>query len=288
MSGRVKRMQVIINADDFGMCPVVNHGVLECYNAGGITSTTMIVNRQATSEEAAAIAQKCPGLGVGLHFNLTSGRPISCLCGATGLVDSDGNFFKSMELKRHWILGRLKREAIALELQAQFEMFLSLGLYPTHIDSHDHIHILPVINDVVSDFCIRQNLSMRTPRWNYHQKGNPLKTGFVKMVFKIIQKRNFAKWKGRIRTNYSFVSIQELNKSPDEVIMKDYLKLLHSVRKGPIELMVHPAAIDNENGAKILSRFSQIKKAELKIFSQPAFRKMLIDEGFKLTTFAEI
>lgn len=279
-------MQVIINADDFGMSPMVNRGVLECYSAGGITSTTMIVNRQAASEEAAVIAEKCPGLGVGLHFNLTAGRPVSCLCSATGLVDSDGNFFKGNELKKHWIRGRLKREAVALELHAQFEKFLSLGLYPTHIDSHDHVHILPLINDVLSDFCIRKNLPMRTPWRNNHPAESLLKSTVIKMVVKIILKRNHAHWKGRIRTNHAFLSIRDLHKSPDQVSMKDYLMLLHSIRKGPVEMMVHPAVI--ENGATPLSPFNQVKKAELKILSHPAFRKMLLSEGFRLTTFAEI
>lgn len=68
--------QVIINADDFGLSPAVNRGIIEAYRAGGITSTSMMVNMPGLADAVHA-ARSLPGLGVGLHFNLTYGRPLS-------------------------------------------------------------------------------------------------------------------------------------------------------------------------------------------------------------------
>lgn len=68
--------QVIINADDFGLSPAVNRGIIEAYRMGGITSTSMMVNMPGF-DEAVYLAKLLPGLGVGLHFNLTYGYPVS-------------------------------------------------------------------------------------------------------------------------------------------------------------------------------------------------------------------
>lgn len=67
--------QVIINADDFGLSPAINDGIIKAYQSGGITSTSMMVNMPGF-DHAVHAAQSLPDFGIGLHFNLTYGCPV--------------------------------------------------------------------------------------------------------------------------------------------------------------------------------------------------------------------
>ncbi|VDZ88607.1 protein YdjC [Lelliottia amnigena] len=67
---------LIVNADDFGLSKGQNYGIVEACRHGVVTSTTALVNGEAV-EHAAALAREWPGLGVGMHFVLTLGMPLS-------------------------------------------------------------------------------------------------------------------------------------------------------------------------------------------------------------------
>ena len=124
--------RLIVNADDFGLARSVSTGIIDAYQAGQLSSTTLMVNMPGT-EEAVDLAERHPGLGVGLHFNLTEGRPLT---DARSLVDADGEFLLRGELIRRAARGRLRPDEITRELTAQLDRFVSLGLSPTHLDSH--------------------------------------------------------------------------------------------------------------------------------------------------------
>ncbi len=65
---------IIINADDFGWCPERDRGILELFQKGCITSTTVLINGR-NAINALQEARKL-NLPVGLHLNLTEGKPI--------------------------------------------------------------------------------------------------------------------------------------------------------------------------------------------------------------------
>ena len=98
-----------------------------------------MVNTPGTVE-AVGLAEANQGLGVGLHFNLTEGRPLTDV---PSLVDAQGNFLLRGSLLRRSALGRIDPAEVAGELEAQLDRFSELGLNPTHLDSHEHVHMAP-------------------------------------------------------------------------------------------------------------------------------------------------
>ena len=82
---------LIINADDFGFSRGVNLGIIEAFQHGVLTSTTLMVNMQE-ADHAVELARQNPELGVGIHLTLTAGRPI--LGGLHTITDEEGNFRK--------------------------------------------------------------------------------------------------------------------------------------------------------------------------------------------------
>lgn len=126
-------MKLIINADDFGLTYGVTQGIYDAIRRGVVTSTTMMVNTWAT-EYAAELAREDPELAVGLHVNISLGRPLT---DCPSLLQN-GCFVKPAIRN---IDTRYDEIQLARELSAQYERFVDLvGREPTHIDSHLYTH----------------------------------------------------------------------------------------------------------------------------------------------------
>jgi predicted glycoside hydrolase/deacetylase ChbG (UPF0249 family) len=148
----VKRL--IVNADDFGLCSGVNSGILRAHKEGIVTSTTLMVNMGGAGQ-AYAIAKATPSLGVGIHINLTGGKPVSE--GVESLLGPDGSFLKLPALAEC-----ARRDHLEREIGAQIAAFQAAGLAPTHIDSHHHVHrLIPAVGDIVSRLAGELGLPVR-------------------------------------------------------------------------------------------------------------------------------
>src|SRR5207247_5222708 len=84
---------LIVNADEFGLTEHVNYGIVEAHQHGAVTSTTMLANMWAF-EHAAGLARAHPTLAVGVHLNLTHGRPVLPPARVPTLVDQEGHFYR--------------------------------------------------------------------------------------------------------------------------------------------------------------------------------------------------
>src|SRR5207248_8041444 len=71
--------RLVVNADDFGLSTGVNRGILEAHAAGVVSSVSVLVNTPGWTDALRRLRDlgPAPGLGVGLHLNLTMGRPVS-------------------------------------------------------------------------------------------------------------------------------------------------------------------------------------------------------------------
>jgi chitin disaccharide deacetylase len=115
---------LIVNADDFGLSRGINAGVIRAHEHGIVTSASLMV-RGGGAREAAAYARRTPGLSVGLHVDLGE------------WVFEDGRWRERYRLAAHDDGAGARAEA-----RAQLELFRGLvGREPTHIDSHQHVHI---------------------------------------------------------------------------------------------------------------------------------------------------
>lgn len=149
-----------MNADDFGLTDDVTRGILAAHKNGQVSSTTLMVNMPGT-DAAVASVKDCPDLGVGLHFNLTEGRPLTI---APSLVDETGQFFLRSELLRRCFRGAINPDDVTREFEAQFARMHNLSIVPTHVDSHQHVHMAPLIYRAISPVLKRQVDRLRLAR----------------------------------------------------------------------------------------------------------------------------
>jgi chitin disaccharide deacetylase len=117
---------LIVNADDFGQSNGINRGIAEAHENGVVTSTSLMV-RWPTAAAAAEYARAHPELSLGLHFDL----------GEWYLREGTWH-------ARYQVLPSEETDEVAAELRRQVRRFRELaGADPTHIDSHQHVHVAP-------------------------------------------------------------------------------------------------------------------------------------------------
>ncbi|MEN6564692.1 MAG: ChbG/HpnK family deacetylase [Veillonellales bacterium] len=171
--------QLIINADDFGLHEAVNRGIIAGYTQGCITSTSLIPGGQAF-EQAVSLAKQNPGLGVGVHLTLVADRPVTDPGQIPSLVDSEGRFIeKYPQFILCYLLGKVCDAEIRLELFAQVRKAAAAGIPITHLDSHQHLHVLPGILRIVIDLAKEFNIrAIRIPDESYFFLGGYPFTAF--------------------------------------------------------------------------------------------------------------
>ncbi|PAN93868.1 chitooligosaccharide deacetylase [Enterobacter cloacae] len=244
---------LIVNADDFGLSKGQNYGIVEACRRGVVTSTTALVNGEAI-EHAAQLSREVPDLGVGMHFVLTLGMPLSAMPGLT----RDGQLGKWI-----WEMAEdaLPLEEIARELDCQFNRFVDLfGREPTHIDSHHHVHMIPAIFPLVAEFAQRKGVAMRLDR---DVRGLPAYA---------------------VATTEGFSSAFYGDAIDEALFMK---VLDDSAARGErsLEVMAHPAFVDNTVRK---SAYCWPRLAELDVLTSPSLKYAIAERGYRLGTFGDL
>jgi chitin disaccharide deacetylase len=235
--------KLIINADDLGLTKAVSDAIFEIFENGSLTSATLMVNMPG-SAYAAEKSKKYSKLGIGLHANFTEGKP---LLPNQNLTDSEGDFIGRKDLFKRKLLFKITQVDIQKELSAQYDKLFSLGINPTHIDSHEHVHILPCIFPVFADFARSKNLPLRVtyPQILFRNGYKPNATKLSKqLALKLIVKTDLLTNKQFKRPD-SFNSVFDIH--PYEAPVPNDFKMLIQQAKGVVhELMVHPYILSAE------------------------------------------
>lgn len=164
---------LIVNADDFGLHPQINKGIIKGYREGFITSTSLMCSAPAY-DDAVALARQNPSLGVGIHLTLVGSVPsVLPKEKIASLVDADGLFPENyVVFAKKFYTGQVKMVQLEAELRAQIERALNSGLNITHVDSHQHTHVLPFVSGLVVKLCDEYKINkLRIPCEDYFFSG---------------------------------------------------------------------------------------------------------------------
>ena len=160
-------MKIIVNADDLGRNAETNRRIIELAESGHITSVSLIANAPAIGEAVGEL-WKCPQLSKGVHLNLTEFSPLTPpgKLGPLRECVNEQGLFRGEEFLRSIRITPALSEAIFVELVAQVDALMAMGIQLSHFDSHNHVHNIPglflVIKKLQRHFGIRK---VRTT-WN--------------------------------------------------------------------------------------------------------------------------
>ena len=271
-------MKLIVTADDFGYSRNVNKAIIKCFKEGIVTSTSLIVNTKYFDESVKLLRQN-KELDLGVHINLTEFKPLTK---PKKLASKNGYFIG----KKIWFNGYYKhadKKEINAEINAQILKAISSGLRITHINSHNHIHMLPNIFDITIN--LSKNYGIKHFRLPYEAA---LSEEQIEIYPEIRAKNALAKLQAKSKLAKN--GLKATDAFYGGLCMKNmnYGKLamiLNSIKYGTSELMVHPAFAD-KNG----DRFHRLKQreTEIKLLTNKKIKQLIEKQNIKLTNFSQI
>lgn len=277
--------KMIINADDFGLCEGVNKAVADAHSRGVLTSATLMANMPGT-DKAIAIVEKTPSLGVGVHLNLTEGKPISSDCKVEPLVDKDGKFKYSVyKLAAKSAVSKRLQSAIEIELAAQIEAIINKGLKPTHLDSHKHFHCFGPIYKIVC--LLAGRFGIGAIRWPWEPAtvcdGDWPKVGFGDRMRALLLRQmtlSCQKIDGRFIKNDIFFGAAHTGKIDD----KFWAEIGRTQFTGVAEVMTHPGYPEGLGNTRLVGQ----RETELKWLCEPMTKEILREAGIELIHYGQI
>ena len=141
--------KLIVTADDVGLDPGMTAGAIEAHRNGIVTACSIVANG-AAFDDAVARLRDVPTLAVGVHLALVEERALT-----TG-----------EPMPRDYVRFLLARKRDPEpELRAQLEKVLNSGLKITHVNGHQHLHMLPRIFAIVERLAVEYHIPyIRTVR----------------------------------------------------------------------------------------------------------------------------
>ncbi|MDD5085070.1 MAG: ChbG/HpnK family deacetylase [Candidatus Omnitrophica bacterium] len=254
------RRYLIVNADDFNLTEGVNRGIITSHKEGLVSSTTVFVNFPFNHLWVKTL-RAVKRLGVGLHLNVVIGNPVSPRDEAKALLNEKGEFrWRSGEIKRPFPLEEIHRE-----FDVQIKLFKkTFSRFPTHLDTHYHIHKEKEIFAIILDLSHKYRLPFRLSPFLSEEERQRLRRRGIILAHRLLGDTSFQSYWTRKK-------------------LEDTIKDLPA---GISELMVHPGYAD-----KPLAKVSSLTKQralELRLLCSERLLSLVKKNGIHITHYGNL
>jgi predicted glycoside hydrolase/deacetylase ChbG (UPF0249 family) len=242
-------------------------------------------------QDAVERAAATPGLDVGVHLTLVEERPILPPAQIPTLVH-DGRFWPSHgAVGLRWLQGRWRASEARAELAAQLERFAATGLVASHLDGHQHLHLLPgVLAWVVAQ---ARRLGIRFVRttlaepWTRDGVGR----GAVQMALRAVgwlAARGAGAADRRALVPFLTVGFLHAGGTLTTARLLDVLDRVRRRRPNAlVEVMLHPGRPDDET-RRLYGRWGYRWEHDLALLLDPTLPGELRRRGIGVTSFREL
>jgi predicted glycoside hydrolase/deacetylase ChbG (UPF0249 family) len=265
---------IIVHADDLGETHAVNAAAIKSLEAGSVNSASLMVPCPWFPEIADYAKSHSSG-DFGLHLTLTSERvyyrwgPVAPADKVSSLLDENGYFHHDWEHNQH-----IKAKEVEIELRAQIERALAMGVHPTHLDSHQYRLImngkelfdamLQVAHDYKLPIFVNRDWFADYP---YLQESLGTDDIVLDHTITIGPEVSPEKW------------------------ADFYISALKNLQPGVTEFVIHPGFDDEELRAATRERStwgSAWRQRDFDFFNSNQFRQILVQQNIKLITWREL
>lgn len=269
--------RLIVHADDFGLSEAVNTGIADACRRGILRSTSLIAPGLAF-DHAVALARQTPGLDLGIHLTLIEEQPLAAPETIPSLVNAQGRFLDhATSFTRRYLQGKVRLDEIRHELSLQIEKVLDTGLPISHLDSHQHTHMLPGMWHLVCSLAEKYRIgALRIPR--ERPRWYMLRSDRRKRILPLLALNTFchlARPK-RIPSTDHFAGFFF-----GGAVTRENLATLirHLPPSGTVELMCHPGHADP---ACRYTHWQYSWAEELQALTDPGIERLLGERGIQL------
>ena len=224
---------LIVNGDDFGRTPGINAGVARAHEHGILTSASLMV-RWPAAMAAAAYCRDRPMISLGLHLDLGE------------WVYREGTWRGLYQ-----VVDTSDPRAVQGEVRAQLEAFRdAVGRDPSHIDSHQHVHLSEPVRSVVLHEAQRLQVPARGCATGVHYCGD---------------------FYGQSGTGEPW---------SEGITVNALVRIIHGLDAGITELGCHPGEADDFNSVYRVERTQEVK-----VLCHPEVRRALAQANVRLASF---
>jgi len=280
----VATLRLIVHADDLGISEQVNNGILKAHQEGILTSTSIMATG-AAFEHAVTTCRSVPNLDVGIHLTLVEEQPLLEKELIPSLVDSEGRFFGHATMfTQRYFLRKIRIAEVVHELDAQIRKVLDSGLAISHLDSHQHVHMLPEIWRAVVELATKYHIpAVRLARerlrlYMLRESSAAARVGPL-LILNLLAGNCQGK---KIRTTDNFVGFYFGGKMTKKN-MKTVIKNLPA--SGTCELMCHPGLLGSDER---YGHWYYNWGAELDALIDPEVQGLLRSKGVELISYRDL
>jgi predicted glycoside hydrolase/deacetylase ChbG (UPF0249 family) len=233
-----------------------------------------------------ALARDFPELDVGLHLAMVEESALLPSKKLPTLVDRAGRLPRTKgEFCKRALLGRLNWDEVEAEIAAQITRFQQTGLKLSHVDSHQHLHMLPAVFEMVTRLTGGMNHV-----WIRNPAGPWRKPRGIRM----------GRWFQRLGLNMACLWARGLH-NPPSLRMPDGMygfevagsltrsaleQIIREIPDGLYELSCHPGEEDEESRRQY-GHWGYQWAGELDAVTATETRRLLQEQNITLTSFAQ-
>ena len=274
---------LIWHIDDTGMCHEANVGTIRAMEEGIANSCSIMMPCPWVSEYAHHVADK-PETCYGLHLTLTSEwenhrwGPVAGKPTVPTLVDSEGCLWPSVEE----VVQHADPDHVEIEIRAQIDRALTMGLNPSHLDSHMGTLFA---DPRFAERYVKVGIELGIPvlvagghMTHIRKEQSPEVIGAAKAMSDIV-------WEGGLpvlddihTSGYGWTTYAEKKANT--------IEFLRTLKPGITEFILH-CTEPGETFAWI-STSGPSRKADLDLMLDPEIKQVMEEEGIILTTWREL
>lgn len=274
-----QKLQLIVHADDLGLADHINRGIIDAYKHGILTSTS-IVACGAAYDDAVLMLKAHPGLDLGVHLTLTQESPLLAPFRVRSLLGDDGRFLPTPQaLLRRYLRGRVRLSDIHEEFTAQIRRARASGLRVTHLDSHQHVHMLPGVFQIARDLAQRFSIpAIRLLR-------EPLRLAPTKRNLELLVLRRLSRSASRHLQPLRSADHTAGFRVAGRLTAASLLKIIDKLpARGVVELICHPG---RKAPNSPYAHWGYAWQGELDALSAPAVVESLLRRQIQLVSYRE-
>ncbi len=276
---RTSRRLIIVNADDYGLTAGVSRGILRAHREGIVTSTSVLAVAPGFATTVGWLGES-PQLDVGAHLAAVGeDPPLLSAAEIPTLVDRRGRLALSWrQFLPRTAAGRIDPADVAAEFGAQADAVAGAGIALTHLDTHQHLHLWPLVRTVVLGMAERLGMAVRITRSAAHSP-----VGVVVRRLSVALEAE-ARWRS-IPFPDDAAGLDEAGSLDDSTLVR----ALRRLAVGPgtsAEVGSHPGEASDPDRHRY--RWDYRWGDELAALTSPAARHAVDDAGFVLGTYAEL